>query len=80
MRIPAFNCGSSTLRFKCFEVDHHTPPGIEKVRARGSFDRLVRYGQVFWSGAPGNIPTREEMAALDGKMFSQGILWGRQET
>jgi acetate kinase len=54
MKIIAFNCGSSTLKFKCFEMDHDTPLGLEKVLARGSVDRI---------GGPGTVRFFDECGA-----------------
>jgi len=51
MNIVAFNCGSSTLKFKLLEIDDHTHSGGEREVAHGTVDRIGDLGAInFLSG------------------------------
>lgn len=51
MNIVAFNCGSSTLKFKLLEINDHTHTGGEREVAYGTVDRIGDFGAInFLSG------------------------------
>jgi len=77
MQILALNCGSSTLKFKVFEMGEDIPPGKERRMAHGVVERIGGLGTIKFIAESGECLQKTEVVTDHFGATRQVIGWLR---